>query len=221
MLMIPRIFVCGILFVEFRAKEELKPYSLMKKTTIMIVDDHTLVRETWAKFISLYPEYDVIFNTGDINMMPTSGFEVLEMIRKFSPGTKVIGVSMHSQPAYVKKMMRGGAKGYVTKSSPSEELMLAIAEVAAGRTYICSEVKNIIAEQAVSDSRQGASSISQLSEREMEIIRLVRNGLSSKEIAEALAITPKTVEVHRHNILKKLKLKNSVALIEFMNAHGL
>lgn len=212
----------------------------MKKITIMIVDDHTLVRETWARFIGLYPEYDVMFNTGDgqeaievardkrpdlvlldINMMPTSGFEVLEMIRKYSPGTKVIGVSMHSQPAYVKKMMRGGARGYVTKSSPSEELMLAIAEVAAGRTYICAEVKNIIAEQAVNESRPGASAISQLSERELEIIRLVRNGLSSKQIAEALAITPKTVEVHRHNILKKLRLKNSVALIEFMNAHGL
>lgn len=212
----------------------------MKKTTIMIVDDHTLVRETWARFIGLYPEYDVIFNTGngqqaievardkrpdivllDINMMPTNGFEVLEMIRKYSPGTRVIGVSMHSQPAYVKKMMRGGAKGYVTKSSPSEELLVAIAEVAAGRTYICAEVKNLIAEQAVSESQHGASSISQLSERELEIIRLVRNGLSSREIAENLSITPKTVEVHRHNILKKLKLKNSVALIEFMNAHGL
>ena len=212
----------------------------MKKTTIMIVDDHTLVRETWAKFISLDPEYEVIFNTGngqeaidvareqrpdillaDINMVPINGFELLEMVRKYSPATKVIGVSMHSQPAYVKKMMRGGAKGYVTKSSPSEELMLAIAEVAAGRTYICAEVKNIIADQAVNESRHGPGSISQLSERELEIIKLVRNGLSSREIAEALAITPKTVEVHRHNILKKLKLKNSVALIEFMNSHGL
>jgi DNA-binding NarL/FixJ family response regulator len=206
----------------------------------MIVDDHTLVRETWAKFISLYPEYDVIFNTGDgqeaievardqrpdilladINMVPVNGFELLEMISKFSPGTKVIGVSMHSQPAYVKKMMRGGAKGYVTKSSPSEELMVAIAEVAAGRTYICAEVKNIIADQAVNESRHGPGAISQLSERELEIIKLVRNGLSSKEIALQLSITPKTVEVHRHNILKKLKLKNSVALIEFMNSHGL
>jgi len=212
----------------------------MQKTTIMIVDDHTLVRETWAKFISLYPEYDVIFNTGDgqeaievardqrpdilladINMVPVNGFELLEMISKFSPGTKVIGVSMHSQPAYVKKMMRGGAKGYVTKSSPSEELMVAIAEVAAGRTYICAEVKNIIADQAVNESRHGPGAISQLSERELEIIKLVRNGLSSKEIALQLSITPKTVEVHRHNILKKLKLKNSVALIEFMNSHGL
>jgi DNA-binding NarL/FixJ family response regulator len=140
------------------------------------------------------------------------------MVRKISPTTKVIGVSMHSQPAYVKKMIRGGAKGYVTKSSPTDELMLAIAEVAAGRTYICEQVKTIIAEQAVSDTGQGA--VSQLSERELEIIRLVRSGLSSREIGEALSITPKTVEVHRHNILKKLKLRNSVALIEFMNAHG-
>jgi two-component system, NarL family, invasion response regulator UvrY len=206
----------------------------------MIVDDHALIRESWAKFIGGYPEYEVVFITGDgqqaidaardkrpdivlldINMIPISGFEVLEMVRRLSPGSKVIGVSMHSQPAYVKKMMRGGAKGYVTKSSPTEELMQAIAEVSVGRTYICAEVKTIIADLAVNDNPQGQSLISQLSERELEIIRLVRNGLSSKEIAEELSITPKTVEVHRHNILKKLKLKNSVALIEFMNNHGL
>ena len=206
----------------------------------MIVDDHTLIRETWAKFIGLYPEYEVIFTTGDgqkaietardkrpditlldINMTPINGFEVLDMIRKLSPGTKVIGVSMHSQPAYVKKMMRGGAKGYVTKSSPCEELMQAIAEVASGKNYICAEVKNIIADLAVSESSEGPPTVSQLSERELEIIKFVRNGLSSKQIAEELSITPKTVEVHRHNILKKLKLKNSVALIEFMNSHGL
>lgn len=206
----------------------------------MIVDDHTLIRETWAKFIGLYPEYEVIFNTGDghkaieaardkrpdialldINMTPVNGFEVLDMIRKQSPGTKVIGVSMHSQPAYAKKMMRGGAKGYVTKSSPCEELMQAIAEVAAGKNYICAEVKNIIADLAVTESIEGPSAISQLSERELEIIKFVRSGLSSKQIAEKLSITPKTVEVHRHNILKKLKLKNSVALIEFINSHGL
>lgn len=212
----------------------------MKKTTIMIVDDHTLIRETWTKFIGLYDEYEVIFNTGDgniaieaarekrpdivlldINMAPMNGFEVLEMIRRFSPGTKVIGVSMHSQPAYVKKMMRGGAKGYVTKSSPCEELMDALAEVAAGKNYICAEVKNIIADLALNEATEGPSAISQLSERELEIIKLVRNGLSSKQIAEELAITAKTVEVHRHNILKKLKLRNSVALIEYMNSHGL
>ena len=212
----------------------------MKKTTIMIVDDHTLIRETWAKYIGLFPEYEVVFITGDgnkameaardkrpdvvlldINMTPITGFEVLEMIRKLSPGTKVIGVSMHSQPAYVKKMMRGGAKGYVTKSSPCEELMQAIADVAAGKNYICAEVKNIIADLAVSEATEGPPAISQLSERELEIIKFVRIGLSSKQIAAKLSITAKTVEVHRHNILKKLKLKNSVALIEFMNSHGL
>ena len=206
----------------------------------MIVDDHTLVRETWTKFINLYPEYEVIFHTGDgneaievarkkrpdivlldINMSPLNGFDVLEMIRKFSPGSKVIGVSMHSQPAYAKRMMRGGAKGYVTKSSPSEELMLALAEVAAGKKYICEDVKNILTEQAVNETGQGPSAIGQLSDRELQIINLLRSGLSSKQIGQELSITPKTVEVHRHNILKKLKLKNSVALIEYVNSHGL
>jgi two-component system, NarL family, invasion response regulator UvrY len=210
-----------------------------KKITVMIIDDHTLIRDTWRRLIGLYPEYEVVFDTGngqqaidtardkrpnvallDINMTPMNGFQILEMIRKFSPGTKVIAVSMHSQPAYAKKMMRLGAKGYVTKNSTSDELMHAIAEVAAGGSFICAEVKNILTEQTIGDSPQN-NALNLLSQRELEIISLLRSGLSSKEIAETLFITSKTVEVHRHNILKKLQLKNSVALIEFINSHGL
>lgn len=210
----------------------------MKKVSIMIVDDHTLIRETWSFLLGKNENFDVVAECGDgeraielardkrpdvvlldINMAPMSGFDVLKMIRKYSPGSKIIGVSMHSQPAYAKKMLRLGAKGYVTKNSPRQEMLEAISEVSNNHVYICQEVKNILSDQLL-NSDQSNPDINNLSDREMQIVRALKEGLSSKEIASELSISLKTVEVHRHNILKKLKLKNTVSLINFINSQA-
>ncbi|MBL7697052.1 MAG: response regulator transcription factor [Chitinophagaceae bacterium] len=211
----------------------------MGKITVLIVDDHTLIRETWSFLLGRNENFEVIAEVGDgqraidiardkrpnivlldINMTPLNGFDVLKMIRKQSPGSKVIAVSMHSQPAYAKKMLRMGAKGYVTKNSPRQEMLDAILEVNGGNTYICQEVKNILSDQMLSEEDHAAG-LNQLSEREIEVINQIRDGLSSKEIADRLAISIKTVEVHRHNILKKLKVKNTASLINYINSSGL
>ena len=205
----------------------------------MIVDDHTLIRETWSFLLGRNENFEVIAEVGDgqkaidiardkrpnivlldINMTPLNGFDVLKMIRKQSPGSKVIAVSMHSQPAYAKKMLRMGAKGYITKNSPRQEMLDAIIDVNNGNTYICQEVKNILSDQMLSEE-DNAAGLNQLSEREIEVINQIRDGLSSKEIADRLAISIKTVEVHRHNILKKLKVKNTASLINYINSSGL
>jgi two-component system, NarL family, invasion response regulator UvrY len=210
----------------------------MKKVSIMIVDDHTLIRETWSFLLGKNENFDVVAECGDgeraielardkrpdvvlldINMAPMSGFDVLKMIRKYSPGSKIIGVSMHSQPAYAKKMLRLGAKGYVTKNSPRQEMLEAIAEVSKNQVYVCQEVKNILSEQMLNGDQVNPD-INNLSDREMQIVRALKEGLSSKEIAAELNISLKTVEVHRHNILKKLKLKNTVSLINFINSQA-
>ena len=211
----------------------------MGKISIMIIDDHTLIRETWSFLLGGNEKLEVIAEEGDggkaidiarekrpniilldINMVPLNGFDILKQIRKLSPGSKVIAVSMHSQPSYAKKMLRFGAKGYVTKNSPRQEMLDAIIEVYNGKTYICQEVKNILSDQIVNeeDSKIG---LNQLSEREIEIIYRIRDGMSSKEIAIKLGISIKTVEVHRHNILKKLKVKNTASLINYINSSGL
>ncbi len=118
---------------------------------------------------------------------------------------------MHSQPAYAKKMLRLGAKGYVTKNSPRQEMLEAISEVSNNRVYVCQEVKNILSEQMLNGD-QANPDINNLSDREMQIVRALKEGLSSKEIASELNISLKTVEVHRHNILKKLKLKPTCSI---------
>ncbi len=152
----------------------------------------------------------------DINILPISGFEATERIKKVSPNTKVIGVSMHSQTAYAKKMLQIGAKGYVTKNSSKEEMIKAILEVNEGSKYICDEIKNNISELVLEENKD-VPNVNALTEREIQIINLIKEGQSSKEIASSLNISLKTVEVHRHNVLKKLKLKNSASLVNFIN----
>jgi DNA-binding NarL/FixJ family response regulator len=207
----------------------------MEKISVLIADDHKLIRETWSYILNNDPRFEVIAECGDseqavemskvkrpqivlmdINMMPISGFEATERIRKVSPLSKVIGVSMHSQPAYAKKMLQIGARGYVTKNSSKEEMIKAIMEVHNGNKYVCEEIKNNISDQVLEDNSD-APNVNALTEREIQIINLIKEGQSSKEIAAVLAISLKTVEVHRHNILKKLKLKNSASLVNFMN----
>lgn len=207
----------------------------MQKVSILIADDHKLIRETWSYILNNDPRFEVVAECGDseqavevartkrpqiilmdINMTPISGFEATEKIRKVSPASKIIGVSMHSQPAYAKKMLQIGARGYVTKNSSKEEMIKAILEVQNGNKYICDEIKNNISELVLEENKD-TPNVNALTEREIQIINLIKEGFSSKEIATQLNISLKTVEVHRHNILKKLKLKNSASLVNFIN----
>ena len=209
----------------------------MEAISILIADDHKLLRDTWSFILNTDNRFKVVAECSngeeaieqakqkrpqivlmDINMSPVSGLEATRQIRKVSPGSKIIGVSMHSQPAYAKKMLQIGAKGYVTKNSSRDEMFKAIMEVHLGNRYICDEVKNIISEQIMDDNP--SQGINALSEREMQIVKLIKEGFSSKEISAQLSISLKTVEVHRHNILKKLNLKNSAALVNYINTYA-
>lgn len=210
----------------------------MEKISIMIVDDHTLIRETWSYLLGRNERFEVTAECGDgqqaiavakekrpevvlldINMAPMNGFEILKQLKKYSPSSKIIGVSMHTQPTYAKKMLKLGARGYVTKNSPRKEMLDAIVEVYKGSMYICSEVKNILSEQMLV-SEEEPTGLHHLSEREIDVINFLKDGFSSKEIAQELKISVKTVEVHRHHILKKLKVKNTASLVNYINTGG-
>lgn len=207
----------------------------MEKITILIADDHTLVRETWSFILNTDERFKVIAESGsgeeavelakqlrphivimDINLPGMNGIEATQLIRKFSPASKILGVSLHTQPTYARKMIQKGAMGYVTKNSSREEMFKAIMEVQNGRHYICEEIKNILSEQVINGDDQ-QTGLNALSQREIEIIHFIKKGFSSKEIAENLDISVKTVEVHRYNVLKKLNLKNSAALVNYIN----
>jgi len=207
----------------------------MKTISIIIIDDHTLIRQTWSFILDNHPRFSVLAESGnaeegielckqlrpdivmvDINLPGISGLEAVPLIRKFAPVTKIVGVSMHNHPAYAKKMMQSGASGYLTKNSPKQEMLQALLDIQDGKKYVCGEIKNILAKEMLQgeDIQNG---IDKLSLREIDIVKLVREGLSSKEIGRAYSISVKTVEVHRYNILRKLNLKNAAALVNYVN----
>jgi DNA-binding NarL/FixJ family response regulator len=212
----------------------------MEKITILLVDDHKLIRDSWSFILNSDPRFIVVGETSsgeeaieiardkrpeivlmDVNMSPVNGFDATKQIHKTSPDSKVIAVSMHTMPAYAKRMLQLGAMGYVTKNSSKEEMITAIVEVNKGNKFICQEVKAILADQELEENSDKGADMNNLSRRELDIIQLIKEGLSSREIALQLDISLKTVEVHRYNILKKLKLKNTAALVNFINAKGI
>jgi DNA-binding NarL/FixJ family response regulator len=211
----------------------------MEKISILLVDDHKLIRESWSIILSNDPRFTVIGDTSsideaveisknikpdivlmDVNLGNVNGFDATKSIMKARPESKVIGISMHSMPAYARRMFQMGAKGYVTKNSSRDELLQAIVEVSAGGKFICEEIKNIVAQQELDEDNDNPD-LNSLSKREIDIVQLIKEGFSSKEIAEKLTISLKTVEVHRYNILKKLRLKNTAALVNFINQQGI
>jgi DNA-binding NarL/FixJ family response regulator len=207
----------------------------MEKITILITDDHTLVREAWVMLFNADPAFKVLAQCGngeeavelaknlrpdvvimDINLPGINGFEATGLIRKYSPGSKVLGVSLHTQPAYARKMIQSGAMGYVTKNSSQEEMIKAVTEIYHNRKYICDEIKTILSEQTLGGSEQ-PDGLHLLSKRELDIIRFLKKGFSSREIADNINISVKTVEVHRYNILKKLNVRNVASLVNYIN----
>ena len=142
----------------------------MNKITILLVDDHKLIRDSWCFILNSDPRFQIVGETSggdeaielaklrkpqivlmDVNMTPVNGFDATRQIRKFSPGSKVIGISMYTMPAYAKRMLQMGAMGYVTKNSSKDEMIKAIVEVSSGRKYVCDEVKNILAQKELEE----------------------------------------------------------------------
>jgi len=209
----------------------------MSKIRVLIADEYKLNRDTWAYMLNNDERFTVVAECGnaddavrlaggqnpdivlmDINTPVFAGLEATQKIRRQHPSSQVISVSSFSQPLYVKKMLQMGARGYITKNSSKEEMIFAMLEVSQGKKYICNEIKTIISEQTLGDEDEKQPDVNAITNRELEIITQIKDGSSSKEIAAKLFISLRTVEVHRHNILKKLKLKNTASLINFINS---
>lgn len=211
----------------------------MEKITILIVDDHTLLREAWTVVLNADPRFSVVGTAGsgesavelarilcphvvimDIGLQGMDGISATREIHAYAPSCRILGVSLHSQPSYARKMLQMGAMGYITKNSSSKELIRAILEISNGSKYICDEIKNLIANQVIEDKGTTAG-VEVLSDREIQVMELIRNGDSSKEIAEVLQVSRKTVEVHRYNIMRKLNLRNVAELVNFAHTYQL
>jgi DNA-binding NarL/FixJ family response regulator len=205
-------------------------------TTIIIVDDHTMLREAWSQLINNDPEFEVIGTCGhaeeamelirkkvpdilmlDVSLPQISGLQAAVTLLELIPDLKILGISMYNQTSYALKMMKIGAMGYLTKTSPTKEMFTALRDVRSGRKYISQEIKELLTQEVLIGEKEK----NRLTGREMELIDYLKKGLTSSEIAKILSISTKTVEVHRYNILKKLNLKNTAGLINYLNKNQL
>ncbi|MBM3439315.1 MAG: response regulator transcription factor [Bacteroidetes bacterium] len=210
----------------------------MNKFRILIIDDHLLVGHAWKTILEADNRMEVVDVVSgadasfeiiekrpvdvvllDINMKPVTGFEMAELILKRKPNIKILAVSMHDEPAIVRKMIKSGASGYVSKNARKDEMIQAIIAVMNNKRFISADIQQQLADELISDNHGSGKKVnfSKLTEKELDILKMVKRGLTSKEIAAQLHISYKTVQVHRHNILKKLHQKNTASLLNLLN----
>lgn len=211
----------------------------MNPTRILLVDDHALVRAGIRALIEGEPGIEVIAETGDgdealrmieklrpdlvlldITMPTINGFEVLEQITKQYPKTRVIILTVHEGTEYAMRALRAGAAGYLPKSAASTELEDAISAVAQGGTYLSHEIsQRTVFEYAKARTPQDL--LASLTTRQREILKLIAEGQSTKEIASKLNISVKTVESHRAKLAEKLGIHDVAGLVRFAIRIGL
>lgn len=205
----------------------------MDKKRILLVDDHQLVIDGLKGFITDYEKAKVVgeANNGqdaitysealsphlilmDIDMPIMSGIQATQEIKKKYPTIHIIIISMHNEKGLIKKLISFGADGYLLKNSTKDEVLKAIDCVLSGGKYFSEDVLNSLEDKI--DVKDSLSDLkSQLTDREIEIIQLVCEGLTNKEIGEKLFISHRTVDTHRTNLMKKLDIKNVAGLIRF------
>lgn len=188
---------------------------LAKETNITIAAEATNGNEVLA-ILAATPIDIVVL---DIGMPELDGYETVLKMKQLYPDTKVIILSLHKEEKYINKLIKAGVAGYIIKDRGSEELVLAINKVAAGREYFDEEVKEITF-KSVQNKSAGPEREIRFTSREIEILHLIAEGYSSKEIGKKLHIESSTVETHRKNLLSKLELPNSKHLIKYAIEKG-
>jgi DNA-binding NarL/FixJ family response regulator len=154
----------------------------------------------------------------DIDMPVMNGIEATKIIKKEFPDVKIIILTMHDEKAMISMLLDIGADGYVLKNSSRAEVLKAINEVAAGKIHLSEEVSSVLLKP---DSTKRDGKLAELTEREIEILKLVAEGLSNKEIGDKLFISHRTVDTHRTNLMNKLSLHNVAGMVRFAILNGL
>lgn len=171
-----------------------------------------------ALYLAEYIGIDVLLT--DLDMPEMNGFQLTERIKAKKPEVKVLVLSMHEEPAIVKQAMDAGADGYLVKSAGRDEVLLAIREVHAGRKHFGSGVMEAFMKQGA-QAQQGSDFLKGLSEREVEVLAALAEGLGNKQIGDRLHISPRTVDTHRTNLMKKLDTHNVAGLVRIAIKAGL
>jgi len=214
----------------------------MKKLRILLADDHTVMRAGLRALLESHPDLEVVAETEngrqavelstslmpdvvvmDVGMPILNGIEATKQIVNQSPKTEVVILSMHTDESYVMRALQAGARAYLLKDSAAGDLMGAIAAVSNGKSFFSPKVSRILAEDYVRVLKQkgAVDSYDLLTSREREILQLLAEGKTNKEVAADLNIRLYTVEAHRSHILQKLDLHNSAELVLYAVRKGI
>src|SRR5579864_8784788 len=215
----------------------------MTSVTVVLADDHPVVRQGLRAVLEAEPLFSIAGEAGDgleavdlvaklkprvlivdLMMPGLTGLEVTRRVRKESPDTQVVVLSMHASEPYVLEALRNGAAAYVLKNSQSAHLVQAVREAAAGRRYLSPTLSEraiaAYADRAVADTGP-TDAYDTLTSREREVLHLAAEGHSHREIAQRLSISPRTAEVHRANLMRKLDLHNQTDLVRYAIRRGI
>ena len=208
---------------------------------ILLVDDHVVVRQGIKALFSDEPDLEIVGEADDgraalqsvselepdvvlmdISMPGLNGIEATRQIRQNNPEVKVVVLSMHSNEEYVFQVLRAGASGYVLKQSDSSEVLTAIRAALAGGSFLSPPISRTVIDDYVrrAEARGGDDDLELLTSREREVLQLLAEGLSNREIAEQLSISIKTVETHRSNMMNKLGVGSKTELVKYALRKG-
>ncbi len=211
----------------------------MSKIRVLLADDHTLVRGGIRSLLESVDNVEVVAESGDgrealelvakhrpdvalldIGMPGLNGLEVAKRAPKESPKTRIIILSMHGDVTYVKQALRAGVAGYLLKGAAVAELPLALKAVMRGETYLSPKISKHVVEM-LRDPSEETDSLSGLTTRQREILQLIAEGRSTKEIAGVLEVSIKTVETHRARLMERLDIHDVPGLVRFAIRSGI
>lgn len=205
----------------------------------IVVDDHAIVRRGIIQILADHPEIQIVGEASDygslrallreqaqvdllvmdVGLPGKDGIDILKTLREEMPKLRVLMVSMYPEDQYAVRAFRAGASGYLNKASAPEKLLEAVSQVIAGRKYVTPEIAQALIENL--SAPDGAAAHEKLSDREFQTLKLIASGKRLSDIAEALALSPKTVSVYRARILEKMGMANNAELTHYAIKHGL
>jgi len=212
----------------------------MTPIKILIADDHSLVRDGIRAILQSVPDFEVVDEASDgleaiekirdksphlvlmdIGMARLNGLDAAQRVHKEFPATRVVILSMHANEEYVLQALRAGVSGYLLKDSKKQELIFAIRTISEGHTYLSPQVSRHVIENYVSRVDRQASPLEQITPRQREILKLIAEGRTNKEIAQVLNISVKTVDTHRTQLMERLDIHDIAGLVRFAIKMGL
>jgi DNA-binding NarL/FixJ family response regulator len=213
-----------------------------QKVRLVIAEDHTILREGLRALLSSNKDFEIVGEAGDgreaircveklkpdliltdLSMPRMNGMEAIREIKKQSPGTKVVVLTVHRTEEYILATLKAGADGYILKDSTQSELMMAVKNILSGKHYISPGISEKVIEGYLEGRKtlKTRTTWETLTQREREILKLIAEGYRNKEIADYLCISVKTVEKHRANLMEKLDLHSIQALTTFALERGI